>query len=596
MAALRRMHGGLGAMVTAADDIWQSPSGLAARLGTMRLFAALDEATRAAIAAELEWFSLPGGSVLYAEGETPDAFYIVLSGLLGIVTGPLSERSESFVDVRAGECIGHVGLLSDKLHSGTAIALRDSTLGRIGKPVFDRLAARYPGFMLNLATELVGWTFRPPSRALLRTARRTVALLPVGHEPTERLALPVQEALEKMGRSVARLDAGDFGKLEDEYDAIEFAHDVTIYCGETAASPWTHLCLRRADRVLFVADGAAAPQRPEIWATIERLPWRRIVLVLMQDGSRGLPAPAAPWLRAVPAQFHRHCRRDRPDDIARLARYLIDSAVGLVLSGGGARAYGHIGVIQALHDAGIEFDLLGGTSMGAIIAAGMAYGWSNEELRERMIEAFVRSNPLRDLTLPFLALTKGHQVSARLRQNFGTSRIEDLWLPFFTVSSNLTTGQLQIHQNGPVWRALRASVAIPGLLPPLIEKDEVLVDGAVMNNLPSEVMAAVSHGPVIGVDVGRREDFRPVTRGWLAHRLLGEDAEAPGIANLLLRAGTIASEAQTQLSREHVDLLIEPALDQIGMRDWHAFERAIEAGYRHAVQTLENTDLSIFRK
>ncbi|HEY5209942.1 MAG TPA: patatin-like phospholipase family protein [Stellaceae bacterium] len=577
------------------DNSWQSMAGLAARLGSVRLFAALDEPTRIRIATELEWFSLPGGAVLYTEGETPDAFFVVLSGLLGIVSGPLSERSESFVDVRPGECVGHVGMLSDKPHSGTAIALRDSTLGRIAKPVFERLVALYPVFMLNLATELVEWTFRPPSRALLRNARRTAALLPVGGEPPSRLAMPLKAALEKMGRSVAVLDVADHGKLEDEYDAIEFAHDMTLYCGETSASSWTHLCLRRADRVLFVADATATPQRPEIWATIERLPWRRIVLVLMQEATRPLPAPAAPWLRAVPAQFHRHCRRDGQRDVARLARYLIDGAIGLVLSGGGARAYGHIGVVQALNEAGIEFDLLGGTSMGAIVAAGIAYGWSNDELRERMLEAFVRSNPLHDLTLPILALTKGRQVSSRLRQHFGISRIEDLWLPFFTVSSNLTTGKVQIHQNGLVWRALRASVAIPGLLPPSIENGEVLVDGAVMNNLPAEVMSAVSHGPVIGVDVGRREDFRPVKRGWLAHLLLGEDAEAPSIATLLLRAGTIASEAQTQISRENVDLLIEPALDQIGMRDWKSFDRAIEAGYRHAAQMLANTDLSIFR-
>jgi NTE family protein len=575
---------------------WQSLAGLAARLGSVPLFEDFNDTTRAAIAAELEWFSLPGGAVLYQEGEAPDAFFVVLSGLLGIVRGPLSERSESFVDVRAGECVGHIGILSGRPHTGTAIALRDSTLARISRPTFERLAARYPGFLLNLATEMVEWSFRPSNRARLRTARRTAALLPIGAEPVALLAGPLRAALEKLGRSVAVLGADDHGKLEDEYDSIEFGHDVTIYCGDNTASPWTRLCLRRADRVLFVADGAAPPRRPEIWRTIETLPWRRLVLVLMQDGKNPLPAPAAQWLQAVPAQIHRHCRREGHDDIARLARYLLDRAVGLVLSGGGARAYAHIGVVRALREANIEFDLLGGTSMGAIIAAGLAYEWSIDELRARMLESFVTSNPLGDLTLPVLALTKGHKVSTRLRQHFGTSRIEDLWRPYFTVSSNLTTGQLQIHQNGLLWRALRASVAIPGLLPPLIEAGAVLVDGAVMNNLPAEVMSAASHGPVIGVDVGRRENFRPVQRGWLARLFLGEDAEAPGIATLLLRAGTIASEAETQSSRKHVDLLIEPALEDIGMRDWRSFERAVEEGYRHAVHALANSDLSSFRR
>jgi NTE family protein len=212
-----------------------------------------------------------------------------------------------------------------------------------------------------------------------------------------------------------------------------------------------------------------------------------------------------------------------------------------------------------------------------------------------MREAFVTSNPLGDVTLPFLALTRGTRVSARLRQNFGASRIEDLWRPFYVVSSNLTTGNVQVHREGRLWRALRASVAIPGLVPPVIEHGEILVDGAVMNNLPAEVMTAVSFGPVIGVDVGRREDFRPVRRGWLAGLVLGRDAQAPGMAAMLLRAGTIGSEVETQHSRKNVDLLIEPPLDQIGMRDWQSFNRTVEAGYRHTVQALQNIDLSMFR-
>ena len=123
---------------------------------------------------------------------------------------------------------------------------------------------------------------------------------------------------------------------------------------------------------MIVADGGATPRRPELMARLEALRRRRVILVLTHESARRLPTPAAGWLAQVPAQYHRHIRLDRPDDIARLARFLTDRAVGLVLSGGGARAYGHIGVAQALREAGIEFDLLGGTSMGAIVAAGFA--------------------------------------------------------------------------------------------------------------------------------------------------------------------------------------------------------------------------------
>ena len=599
MAALRQAQASRGDdlddAVTDATLSWQSVAGLAARLAAVPLFAGLDLDARAAIAAELEWFSLPGGAVLYAEGEAPEAMFVVLSGLLSIVRGPHARGSDATVDVRAGESVGEVGLLTGRPHTGSVVALRDSTVARMSKPAFDRAIAKYPGILLRLTQEIAAWSVRPSIRDLPPSERRTVTLLPLTQEPPARLAQSLKDALEAAGRRTILLNSAERDRVDEEYDAIEAAHDVTIYCGESAASNWSLLCLRRADYVILVADGAAPPRRPELMPQLEVLRRRRVILVLTHDETRRLPTAAAGWLAQVPAQYHRHIRIGRADDIARLARFLTDRAVGLVLSGGGARAYGHIGVAQALRESGIEFDLLGGTSMGAIVAAGFAHEWSIEEMRARMHEAFVTSNPLGDVAIPLLALSRGVRVSARLRQNFGASRIEDLWRPYFVVSSNLTTGKVQVHREGRLWRALRASVAIPGLLPPVIEHGEVLVDGAVMNNLPADEMTAVSFGPVIGVDVGRREDFRPVSRGWFATLLLGEDSRAPGMVNMLLRAGTIASEAETAVSRQHVDLLIEPPLDQIGMRDWHSFNRAIEAGYRHAMQTLRNADLTKFR-
>lgn len=599
MAVLRRAQASrgdvLGGAVMDGDPGWQSLAGLATRLAAVPLFAELDATARLAVAAETEWFSLPGGAVLYAEGESPDAFFIVLSGLLSIVRGPQARGADDTIDVRAGETVGEVGLLTGRPHTGSVVALRDSTLARLSKPAFDRLIARYPQILHRLAQEIASWSARPAVRDRPPGERRTVMLLPLSPEPPARLAHLLKDALTAVGRRTVMLDIADRDRVDEEYDAIEAAHDVTIYCGENTSSTWSLLCLRRADYVVLVADGAAPPRRPELMPRLEALRRRRVILVLTHDQTKRLPAASAGWLTQVPAQYHRHIRLDRADDVARLARFLIDRAVGLVLSGGGARAYGHIGVAQALRESGIEFDLLGGTSMGAIVAAGIAHEWDFDEIRARLHEAFVASNPLGDVALPILALSRGARVSARLRQNFGTSRIEDLWRPYFVVSSNLTTGKVQVHREGRLWRALRASVAIPGLLPPVIERGEVLVDGAVMNNLPAEVMTAVSFGPVIGVDVGRREDFQPVNRGWLATLILGADAHAPGMVNMLLRAGTIASEAETELSRQHVDLLIEPPLDQIAMRDWHSFNRAVEAGYRHTMQTLQRVDLSKFR-
>ncbi|MGD6420552.1 patatin-like phospholipase family protein, partial [Xanthomonas citri pv. citri] len=129
--------------------------------------------------------------------------------------------------------------------------------------------------------------------------------------------------------------------------------------------------------------------------------------------------------------------------------------------------------------------------MGAVVAASLAMGWSIERIRARTLDFFVGHNPLNDYTLPYHALTRGAKVDAGLAAWFGGARIEELWLPFLCVSSNLTTGSAMVHRSGDLPGALRASIAIPGLLPPVCTEEGVLVDGGMMNNLPADVMAGL---------------------------------------------------------------------------------------------------------
>lgn len=184
-----------------------------------------------------------------------------------------------------------------------------------------------------------------------------------------------------------------------------------------------------------------------------------------------------------------HVRDGNKRDEHRLARLVSGRARCLVLGGGGARGLAHIGVIAAFEEAGLAVDFLGGTSMGAIVAASLAMDLDAGAIRSRLADAFIGQNPLNDYTLPYHALTRVSKVDAALRMSFGDLWIEELWLPYFCVSSNLTTGGAMVHGNGDLATALRASIAIPGLLPPVMSSDGVLVDGGMMNNLPADVMA-----------------------------------------------------------------------------------------------------------
>jgi NTE family protein len=273
-----------------------------------------------------------------------------------------------------------------------------------------------------------------------------------------------------------------------------------------------------------------------------------------------------------------------------MARVLTGQSIGLVLSGGGARAYAHVGAIRALREAGQPIDFVGGASMGAVIAAGVAMGWADDEINWRIRKAFVDTNPVDDIAIPLIAMTRGEKVRARLREHFGDQQIADLWLPYFCISSNLTSGSFQMHQRGLLPHALRASSAIPGLLPPVTQDDNVLVDGAVMKNFPTDVMRRLHLGPIVGVDVTRGKNItaaevaRPssVLR-WV---LSGEWRKGPPIVSLLLRAATISTGQEMLASREATDLLVLPKMEQIEIRDWEAYDAAVTAGHLGMTEAL----------
>jgi NTE family protein len=296
---------------------------------------------------------------------------------------------------------------------------------------------------------------------------------------------------------------------------------------------------------------------------------------------------------AQPARLF-HVRRDRDDDIKRMARVLTGQSVGLVLSGGGARAYAHIGAIRALRQRGVPIDFVGGVSMGAVIAAGVAMGWEDRELDRRIREAFVDSSPLQDIAIPILAMTRGNVVSERLAHHFGDTQIPDLWLPFFCLSSNLTTGAYHIHRRGLLRGALRATISLPGVLPPATDGSNVLVDGAVLKNFPTDVMQAIQLGPVVGVDVtgGRSITASDVARPESVWRwiLSGQWKKGPPIVSLLMRAATVSTGPDLMASREAADLLVMPDMGDVEIRDWTAYAPGVKEGYRATVEALDKLD------
>ena len=569
------------------------PESLRTQLRSFSLLSEVGDSGLKRLLGEANWFCLPGGMLLQRDGENSRALFLVVTGSLGVFVEDERGNRKLVAHIPAGETVGEMSLISGEAHSAQLVALRDSELLRVSPEAFNGLIARYPRVMLNLMRVMVKRLQNTTRGGDTKARPKTFAIIPLQEGlDAEPIAHRLSAALSDMGSHSAVLDSSASDQSAEWFTNFEADHDVVFYRGDAPDSAWTHLCLRQADRIFLLArSDRPLPLRPlDMPAFKERatgLP--QLLLLHPENQTHDLPEHFA--LRSGLFESHHHIRVGNTNDIRRVARFVAGRAVGLVLAGGGARGFAHIGVLKALYEAGVPIDHLGGTSMGAIVAAGVAMEWSIEELTERLREAFVKSNPLDDYTFPLIALVRGRKVSRLLQNGFGDIRIEEMPKPFFCVSSDLTTGRIHTHRGGPLWRALRASVALPGILPPVTFHGHLLVDGGVMNNLPVDVMAEQSSGPIIASDVTGELDLK-ATDDQYGERpfwwLIREGMRgSPSIVSILMRSGTVGSEAQRRVVREQADYLFEPPLKDVGLRDWKAFDRAIAEGYAHAVATIE---------
>jgi NTE family protein len=539
---------------------------------------------------EVCWFSIPGGQTLCAAGETADQIYFLRTGRLGVFRRGAGQESIFLGVVRPGEPAGEMAMIAGTVHSSTVVALRDSEVLALSREVFFDVAARDPAVMLELA------------RLMILRARQTAANSSVG-EPSvfgfigltadvqvRELVDDVALEIRRLGFSVTAVGDESISAPTEWFSNVEQGHDFVLYAAEAAQTAWKQIVGRQVDRLFRVGFGdQAPPTQIDLHASAPLQSQQLVDLVLLHPTGRA-PRRSEAWMDAVrPARLF-HIRRHEHGDLSRLARAITGLSVGLVLSGGGARAYAHVGAVRALREAGVPIDFVGGVSMGAIIAGAVAMGWDDEEIDWRIRKAFVSTSPLQDVAVPLIAMTHGLLVGARLNEHFDDKQIADLWLPFFCISSNLTSGAYQLHRRGVLRDALRASVAIPGLLPPMTQGDNVLVDGAVMKNFPTDVMRAMHLGPIVGVDVtrGRNITADDVARPSSVWRWIfsGEWRKGPPIVSLLMRAATVSTSGDWMANREASDILVAPRMDHIEIRNWKAYDPAVAAGRQATVEAL----------
>jgi predicted acylesterase/phospholipase RssA/CRP-like cAMP-binding protein len=560
---------------------------------------------------KLEWKHLAAGETLFEYGDASDAAYFVLRGRLR-VTAPTEDGGERFIrDLGKGEIIGEIGLINSAPRSATLRAVRDSALGRLSAPAFLEIVGRFPEAAISIANTLLGRAasrpdatevgsvtlFVPEGDANLgsRIGEAMRAYGTVEHVSRDRLETLLGEpgiAEIPPGHIESKKVARTLADLEDRAGRLLLEADPTV-------TGWTERTLRSCDLVIVVTDPEPSDR---VDAEIRRLmdmlgtmPHIDAWLVIQHPAGVERPHGTAALRSRYRADAVVHLRADRPDDLDRLARLASGEGVGLVLGGGGARGLAHFGVHRAAMEAGIPIDHIGGSSIGGIIGAVIAQGHDPDvllDLAQRQFRKVV------DYTLPVVSLAKGRRASRELEARFGGWTFEDLWTPFFCMSTNLTNTDSVVHDSGDLVRALRAGFSIPGVFPPTPVGDDLHVDAGVLDNLPVDTMRArPGIGSVIAVDVAppvgprARADYGLSVSGWRAFRkgLGGRRSVYPGISAVLMRSMILGSmrERDRVVATGAADLYVDLDLRGISLLDFKRVREIADAGHEAAMPRLQ---------
>jgi NTE family protein/lysophospholipid hydrolase len=564
----------------------------------------------------VEFEFVQGGSQIIREGEPSESMFILVSGRLRVSRLTQEGKLLLYNEIRPGECIGETGMILHQLRTANVTAVRDSLLAVLTRSQFESLLTRQPSAINQAFSQVIYSQLRHTDRPHAHNRAESFAIIPICPDvDVGAFTRDLVRAFSHLGKvkhlspqfwetqHSAHADHFNNNKtIPSGLDAFEVEYDFLIYEVDTSITEWTRAVLRQADQVVFLANAGMTKKTNTMEMAFVEEPGFDLLrkhFAVLHPANAQWAESACQWCEGRDVERVYPIRAGLAKDYERLSRFLTGRAVGVVLGGGGARGFAHLGVLRAIEEAGIPIDVLGGNSMGAIIGASYAFGVPREEIHHQILR-FARGGVR--IGFPMLSILSNVPYSSALRQVFGEILIESLWTPYFATACNLSQAETIVLDHGQLWRALLASNSPAGLLPPVIYNGDLLVDGAILENVPVTAMRSRlgtvlerrrNHGTVIAIDVDVREslkappgltELRP--RDVLKSRLTPSAKKIPSIVDILMQAGHIGGQAQRDRTIALADYYLEPPVTHYPMMGYKKAEEIIEIGYRYAVEQI----------
>ncbi|KAG3288472.1 patatin like phospholipase domain containing 7, transcript variant X7 [Ictidomys tridecemlineatus] len=555
----------------------------------------------------LDWMEVEAGRAIYRQGDKSDCTYIVLSGRLRSVICKDDGKKRLAGEYGRGDLIGVVETLTHQARATTVHAVRDSELAKLPAGALTSIKRRYPQVVTRLI-HLLG-------EKILGSLQQGSVTGPV-------LLLTSDNIKQRLGS--AALDSLHEYRLSSWLGQQEDIHRIVLYQADCTLTPWTQRCIRQADCILIVGLGEQEPTVGELERMLESTAVRaqkQLVLLHREDGPG--PARTVEWLNMrswCSGHLHLCCPRrvfsrrslpklmemyervfqrppDRHSDFSRLARVLTGNAIALVLGGGGARGCAQVGILRALAEYSIPVDMVGGTSIGAFMGAlySEERNYSQMRIQAKQWAEDMTSvvKTILDLTYPITSMFSGAGFNSSICSIFRDRQIEDLWLPYFAVTTDITASAMRVHTDGSLWRYVRASMSLSGYMPPLCDPKDghLLMDGGYINNLPADVARSMGAKVVIAIDVGSRDETDLTNYGdalsgwwllWKRWNPLATKVKVLNMAEIQTRLAYVCCVRQLEMVKnsDYCECL-RPPIDRYRTLDFGKFDEICEVGYQH---------------
>lgn len=581
-----------------------------------KIFSALSNAELNTLIKKSEKIYLHKNKYLFHQGDISTDLYLLVSGKLVVIIKKENKERRIINDIFPGETVGELSALSHEPRTAHVKATTNSILLKLHSDEFRRLIHKHPSIIHHTIELLVERsqgllkllkTEKPSEKYILVIPATTKVSMDIITDHIKKSIGENKNITLITEQDIADHKCSSSAKIKNYIDSFD-KKDSIIYIVQSYNSLFAKTILTKIDMVYLIANENSKPSlHADAIKMIQNIHRPRMIrpdLVLLHKKSDHLPTKTSEWLKLYNFHLHHHIRIHDDNDWQRLMRFICGRPIGLVLGGGGLRCWMHLGVIKAFMDAGIPIDMIGGSSAGAIVAGYYALQNFSKEALHKLQELSDVTNQtvkFRNLTWPAVSLFNGKSYTKKLKQVYIHKKIEDCWINCFIVGCNISDNHEVIYRKGYLWKAIRASTAVPAIYPPVVIRGKLHLDGGILNNLPVDIMRRYlgNHSIIIASALTHHNKdpevyhFPSILTFWqtalakakLAHR----DYKFPPFIDTFLKSLLAGSSLKQFENGNDAEILINPDLSEFRLLNITKIQqkKLIRLGYKSALNIIK---------